>query len=198
MTNQLMNKSTDIEHEVAKLIRDRRSRRAYDSRPVEDEKIRSLFEAARWAPSSSNEQPWKYVYATHQQPLWQQLFDCLFDGNKLWAKDAPVLILSLARRHFVRNQQPNGYATYDLGAANAFMSLEAVDLGLQLRQMGGYDHARVRAELNIPDDYVLGAMIAVGYPGDLNSLPDFLREREISQRERTVQQEFVMNEKFEP
>ena len=192
-----MNKSTEFHHPIASLIKNRRSLRAYDPRALEQATIHSLFEAVRWAPSSSNEQPWMYIYATKSQPeLWQKLFDCLNEGNKLWAKDAPLLIQSLARKNFERNDQPNDYAHYDLGAANSFLSLQAVELGLQLRQMGGYNRDRAKELLNIPDTYELGPMIAVGYPGDPDKLPKNLRLRELSPRERILQSDFTMNKTF--
>jgi nitroreductase len=192
-----MNKSTELHHPIASLIKNRRSLRAYDGRPIEPEKIHSLFEAVRWAPSSSNEQPWTYIYATSEQPeLWQKLFDCLNDGNKIWAKDAPLLILSMARKNFEANNQPNGFAHYDLGAANSFLALQAVELGLQLRQMAGYSQAKAKELLNIPDTFALGAMIAVGYPGDPAQLPEHLRQRELAARERNTQSEFTRNKIF--
>jgi len=192
-----MLKSTELEHPVTDVIKNRKSVRAYSDRLIETQKINSLFEAVRWAPSSSNGQPWLYLYATKEQPeLWNNLFDCLLDGNKIWAKDAPLLMISLARKNFMANDKPNHYAFYDLGAANAFLSIQAVELGLQLRQMGGYDPAKAKQNLNIPDDYHLGAMIAVGYPGDPETLPENLKARELSPRDRFVQQEFVMNKAF--
>ena len=192
-----MTKTSELHHPIASLIKNRRSLRAYDPRPIEQEKIHSLFEAVRWAPSSSNEQPWMYVYATKDQPeLWQKLFDCLNEGNKIWAKDAPLLILSLARKNFERNDLPNGFAYYDLGAANSFLSLQAVELGLQLRQIGGYSQSRAKESLHLPDTYVLGALITVGYPGDPEKLPENLRLRELAARERIPQADFTMNKTF--
>lgn len=192
-----MNKSSELHHPVAKLIKNRRSLRAYDTRPIEPEKIHSLFEAVRWAPSSSNEQPWRYIYATKEQPeLWQKLFDCLSDGNKIWAKDAPLLMLSLTRRNFVSSDRPNNFANYDLGAANSFLSLQAVELGLQLRQMAGYSQAKAKESLNISDEFAMGTMIAIGYPGNPEALPQVLRVRELAPRERFLQSEFALNKSF--
>jgi nitroreductase len=192
-----MQKSIEIEHPVSEVIKKRKSVRAYSDRLIETQKINSLFEAVRWAPSSSNGQPWLYLYATKEQPeLWNNLFDCLLDGNKIWAKDAPLLMISLARKNFIANDKPNHYAFYDLGAANAFLAIQAVELGLQLRQMGGYDPEKAKLNLNIPDSYHMGAMIAVGYPGDVTSLPENLRLRELAPRDRFVQQEFVLNNTF--
>jgi nitroreductase len=156
-----------------------------------------LFEATRWAPSSTNEQPWLYIYATHDQDeLWNKLFTCLNEGNKIWAKDAPLLILSLARKNFTRFHGVNSYAMYDLGGANSFLSLQAVELGLQVRQMAGFHHERTVKNLNIPDQYEVGVFIAVGYPGDATNLPENLKLRELAPRERILQQEFVMNRTF--
>ena len=192
-----MQTSTEFETPVLEVIKTRRSRRAYSSQPIEPEKIKSLFEAARWAPSSNNEQPWAYIYATKDQAeLWSKLFDLLNDGNKSWVKDAALLGISLARKNFVLNGKPNSLAKYDLGGANAFLTLQATGLGLNIHQMGGYDHQRAFANLNIPDDYELGAMMAIGYPGDVEQLPENLKQRELAPRHRYVQEEFVMNKTF--
>src|SRR5687767_374801 len=120
-----MQKSAEFESPILDVIQMRRSRRAYLEKPVELEKINSLFEAARWAPSSVNEQPWIYLYATkNQQELWGKIFDALNEGNKIWAKNAPLLIVSLVRKNFIRNDHPNTSARYDLGGANALLSLQ--------------------------------------------------------------------------
>lgn len=192
-----MDKSSSIEHPVSDLILKRRSIRAFLPQPVELEKIYSLFEATRWAPSSTNEQPWIYIYATPDQPeLWNKMFDTLNPGNKIWAKDAPLLILSLARKNFTRYPGQNAHALYDLGAANAFLSLQAVELGLQVRQMAGFNAAKIIENLNVPDTFEVGVLIAVGYPGDPENLPEQLKHREQAPRERYLQHEFVMNKAF--
>ena len=192
-----MQKSHLIEYPVMNLIRDRKSIRAFSSAAVEPEKINSLFEATRWAPSSTNEQPWVYIYATPQQTdLWNKLFSALNEGNKIWAKDVPLLILSLARKHFTRYATANAHAMYDLGAANAFLSLQAVELGLQVRQLAGFNSEVARTNLNIPDQFELGVFIAVGYPGDPEVLPVKLQVREAEPRERYSQHVFVMNHAF--
>ena len=192
-----MQKSTEFELEVLPEIQNRRSRRAYSSTPLESEKIQSLFEAARWAPSSLNEQPWVYIYATKDQPeLWNKLLSVLNEGNITWASDAPLLILSLYRKNLLRNNQPNGSAKYDLGGANAFLSLQATSLGLNVHQMGGYDRQKAKDVLNIPDSFDFGVMMAIGYPGDPATLSENLKQREVAPRERYIQQEFAMNKSF--
>ncbi len=195
--NEAMEKSSSIEHPVLDLIKKRRSVRAFSSEPIEADKINSLFEATRWAPSSSNEQPWVYIYATrNQSELWDKLFEPLNDSNKVWVKDAPLLILSLARKTFSVYGSMNEHAMYDLGGANSFLSLQAVEFGMQVRQMAGFNSGKVVQNLNIPDTYEVGVYIAVGYPGDPSNLPDKLKQREIAPRERFLQQEFVMNRTF--
>jgi nitroreductase len=191
-----MERSNEIHHPVTELIKNRRSIRAFSDTPVEQEKINSLFEATRWAPSSTNEQPWTFIYATKGQELWEKLFAPLNEGNKIWAKDAPLLILSLARKNFTRYPGPNAHALYDLGAANAFLSLQAVELGLQVRQMAGFDLQQTVERLNIPEQYQVGVFMAVGYPGDPESLPENLKRRETAPRERFLQDVFVMNQSF--
>jgi nitroreductase len=192
-----MQKSAEFGSPVLDVIKKRRSRRAYADRMVEADKIRSLFEAARWAPSSLNEQPWFYIYATKDQPLWNKIFDALKEGNKVWARQAPLLILSLARKNFIRLDSPNPSARYDLGAANAFLSLQAAHLGLNVHQMAGFDADAIIRNLGVPADlYEPVIIMAIGYLGDIEQLPENLKARESAPRERYVEQEFVMNKSF--
>ncbi|MBL0742072.1 nitroreductase family protein [Chryseolinea lacunae] len=192
-----MQKSHHVEHPISELIKNRKSPRAFSRQPIDADRIRSLFEATRWAPSSTNEQPWVYVYATHDQTeLWDKLFSCLNESNKVWAKGAPLLILSLARKNFTRYPGANAHAMYDLGGANSFLSLQAVELGMQVRQMAGFSYEKTIEQLNIPDTYEVGVFMAVGYPGDPETLPEKLKLREMAPRERFLQNEFVMNHIF--
>ena len=192
-----MEKSDQFQYPILDLIKNRKSTRAFSPQPIETERIASLFEATRWAPSSTNEQPWIYMYATREQPeFWNTLFSCLNEGNQIWAKDAPLLILSLARKNFSRFSGTNAYAMYDLGGANSFLSLQAVELGLQVRQMAGFHLQKTIDLLNIPSQFEVGVFIAVGYPGDPQTLPENLKARELAPRERFLQQEFVMNAPF--
>lgn len=189
--------SSSVEAPVLKVIETRRSSRAYSDRVVEPEKIQSLFEAARWAPSSVNEQPWVYIYATKEQPeLWSKIFDTLNPGNQVWAKDAFVLVMSLTRKNYLRNGMINTSARYDLGAANAFLSLQAVELGLNVHQIGGFDPEKGRKNLNIPSEYDLRVILAIGYPGDAATLPDNLKLREAAPRQRYTKETFVYNREF--
>jgi nitroreductase len=196
MNNELtaMTKSANIEFKVAELIKQRKSSRAFSPKSVEPEKIKSLFEAARWSASSMNEQPWQYLFATREQTeLWNKFFSVLNESNKTWVQNVPLLIFSVTRKIFTRFNSPNAYTLYDLGAANTLLSIQAVDLGLQVRQMAGYDHQKAREIFNVPDDYELGVMMAVGYPAPLETLTEDIRAKELAVRERLLQEHFVKN-----
>ena len=192
-----MEKSSNFDHPISDLIKSRKSIRAFSGREIEPEKIYSLFEATRWAPSSSNEQPWIYLYALPGQvELWNKFFEPLNESNKIWAKGSGLLIASLARKNFSRFDSTNSHALYDLGAANAFLSLQAVELGLQVRQMAGFNRLKAIENLEVPETFEVGVFMAVGYPGDPETLPEHLKKRELAPRERYTQQEFVMNKTF--
>lgn len=177
---------------IHELLAGRWSPRAFDERLIEPEKMHSLFEAARWAPSSNNGQPWRFFLATKdRKPEWNRLFDCLLEGNRTWAYRAPVLILSVASLNFEESGKPNRHALHDTGMATENLVLQATALGLATRQMAGFDAEKARADLKIPSGYEPVAMIAVGYPGDPSILPDRLRQREQAVRARNGVSTFV-------
>jgi nitroreductase len=154
--------------------------------------VRSLLEAARWAASSYNEQPWHFIVATKEDPAeFERLLGCLVPGNAQWAKDAPVLMLSVAKLRYDADGTPNRHAFHDVGQATANLVLQATSLGLAAHQMGGLDAARAREEFSIPEGYEPVVAIAVGYPGDPDRLPDGLRARERAPRTRRELAEFV-------
>jgi len=180
-----MEKPADTQYPIHDLLRQRWSPRGFDDRPIEPEKLRSLFEAARWAPSSNNEQPWRFIVANKDyETEWNRLLACLVEGNRKWAYRAPVLILSVASLNFEDDSTPNRHAFHDTGMAVENLVLQATALGLSTHQMAGFDVEKARADLKIPSGYEPVAMIAVGYPGDLASLPDRLQERELQPRSR--------------
>ena len=180
-----MEKPADMQHPIHDLLKRRWSPRAFSDRPVEAEKLRILFEAARWAPSSNNEQPWRFIVATKDDETeWNRLFACLVEGNRKWAYRAPLLILSAAGLNFEDDSRPNRHAFHDTGMAVENLVLQATALGLATHQMAGFDVEKARVDLKIPSGYEPVAMIAVGYPGDPASLSDRLRERELQPRVR--------------
>jgi len=173
------------------LIRHRWSPRAFDSKPVETEKLRSLFEAARWAPSSYNAQPWYFIVGTKDDPEnYKRVLESLIEFNQGWAKNAPVLALSVAKLKF-DDGKPNRHAFHDVGQAAANLSLQAEALGLAVHQMAGIEPEKARKLFDIPADYEAVAGIAIGYPGDPASLPEGLRERELAPRQRKPLDSFV-------
>jgi nitroreductase len=174
-------------------IRDRWSPRAFADRPVDRDTLGSLLEAARWAASSSNEQPWMFIAARKEDgPAFQKVLSCLVPFNQDWAKKAAVLMLSLARKTFAGNGNPNRHAFHDVGAATAQLTVQATSLGLYVHPMGGIEIDRIRSEYALPDDVEPVAGIAIGWPGDPDTLPDKLREREKASRERKSLDEIVL------
>lgn len=177
---------------IHELIRHRWSPRAFDSRPVEPEKLRSLFEAARWAASSYNAQPWHFIVATKADPEnYKKILDSFVEFNQGWAKSAPVLALSVAGMKFEHNGTPNHHAFHDVGQAAAYLALEAANLGLQVHQMAGILPDKARQIFSIPEGYEAVAGIAIGYPGDPATLPDNLRAQEHAPRSRKPLDSFV-------
>ena len=187
-----MEKPADARYPVHDLIRRRWSPRAFADRPVEPEKLRSLLEAARWAPSSFNEQPWSFIIATREnREEFERMLSCLVEGNVAWTKNAPVLMLSVAELKFERTGKPNRHAFHDVGLAAENLVIQATALGLVVHQMAGIHVEKAREVYHIPEGYEAVAGIAVGYPGDPATLPEPLREREQALRARKPLESFV-------
>jgi nitroreductase len=192
-----LQKTAETSAPIHDVISRRWSPRAFDSRPVEPEKLRSLFEAARWAASSYNAQPWFFIVATKDDPEnFKKILDCFVEFNQGWAKNAPVLALSVARLKFEHNGDPNRHAFHDVGQAAANLALQATHLGLQVHQMAGILPDKARQIFGIPDGYEAVAGFAIGYPGDHNVLPDQLRQRELEPRSRKPLASFVFTGKW--
>ena len=183
---------------VHELIRHRWSPRSFTEKQVSPEDLATILDAGRWAASSYNEQPWRFIVATKEDPAaYEKLLGLLVPFNQAWAKFAPVLILMVAKKTFSHNKSPNGYALHDAGAALATMGLEATALGLRIHSMAGFDHDRARSELHIPDDYAIGAFSALGYPGSPDQLPEGLKQQELSARTRKPLSELVFTTTWE-
>ena len=188
-----MEKPAATEFPIHELLARRWSPRAFAERPVEREKLLALFEAARWAPSCYGDEPWSYIVARKQDDgeAYERLLGCLVEGNRVWAQAAPVLALSVARAAFARNGQPNPHAWHDVGAASMSLCVEATALGLFVHQMAGFDAAQARAQFGIPQGFDPVAALAIGYPGETQSLPEKLRQREMAPRLRKPVAEFL-------
>ncbi len=187
-----MEKPAETDTPMHDLLRRRWSPRAFADRPVEVDKLRSLIEAARWAPSSFNEQPWAYLMAARDNPEeFARLLSVLTEGNVAWAQRAPVLMLSIAKLNFERNGRPNRHAFHDVGLASASLIMQATALGLVAHQMAGFDAGKARELFAIPEGWEPVAAIALGYPGEPESLPERLRSRELEPRTRKPLEQFV-------
>lgn len=192
-----LQKTAETSAPIHDVISQRWSPRAFDSRPVEPDKLRSLFEAARWAASSYNAQPWFFIVATkNDSEDFRKILDCFIEFNQSWAKNAPVLALSVARLKFEHNGEPNRHAFHDVGQAAATLALQATHLGLQVHQMAGILPDKARQIFSIPEGYEAVAGFAIGYPGDHNVLPDQLRQRELEPRSRKPLASFVFTGKW--
>jgi nitroreductase len=173
------------EYPLHPLLSRRKSIRAFSDKPVEPEKLRSLLEAARWAPSSSNIQPWRFVVATKEQPKnYELLLSLLVEQNKICAAKATVLILSVAKLTHEAGERPNKFALHDVGLASASMTFQVTSLGLAVHQMGGFNAEKAKTVLNIPKDFEPVALIALGYGDATDFLPQYLLERELAPRVR--------------
>lgn len=193
----VLTKPAQTEAPIHDVLNHRWSPRAFDSRPVEPEKLRSLFEAARWAASSFNAQPWYFIVATKDDPEnFKRVLDCFVEFNQGWAKGAPVVAISVAGLKFAHNDQPNRHAFHDVGQAAANLALQATSLGLQIHQMGGILPEKAREIFGIPEGYEAVAGIALGYPGDPASLPDGMRQQEVAPRQRKPLSSFVFTGKW--
>lgn len=179
-----MNKSAFTHRILSENIKNRWSPRAFDSRPVEEEKLFSILEAGRWAASAFNEQPWRFVVTQKGEEKYEKILASLVEWNQQWAGNAPVLILNLAKKTFSRNGKPNTTAQYDLGQAVANMAIEAVHQGLVSHQMSGFDAEKATASLGISDDFAAVSVLALGNYGYADALPDDMYQSEMAVRER--------------
>ena len=188
-----MKNPAPAEFPIHDLIRDRWSPRAFAEKDVAPETLRSLFEAARWAPSSSNEQPWSFLVATKNDPEnFSKALEPLVEFNVGWARHAAVLGFAVSELAFAKNKAPNRNAQYDTGAAMALLSIEATARGLFVHQMAGFDPETCREVFSIPAGFEAIAAFAIGHPGDAASLPQPYRDRETVPRSRKPIRDFVM------
>jgi nitroreductase len=193
-----MEKPAPTQVPIHPLLSGRWSARALDpERPVEPEKLDAILEAARWAPSCNNDQPWSYLVFDASDPeALEQARSCLVEGNA-WARKAPLLLLSVAREHFAYNGKPNRHGQHDVGLASENLVLQGTELGLVTHQMAGFDSDKARRLFGIPEGHTPMAMIALGYPGKIEALPEPLQQREGAPRTRKPVEEWVFWGKWE-
>jgi nitroreductase len=185
-------KHATVDHPIQELLSQRWSPYAFADRDVSADDLRALFEAARWAPSSRNEQPWSYVVALRgDAEAFGRLLSCLVEANQVWARHAPVLALGIIRETFARGGKRNTAARHDLGLAAGNLLAEATARGLAVHQMIGILPDRAREVYAIPEHSTALTALAIGYAGDPASLPEGLRERDLTPRTRRPLAEFV-------
>jgi nitroreductase len=178
---------------VLPAVLSRWSPRSFSSREVSAADLKTVFEAAHWAASAYNEQPWRFLVGRRGSPAYKKIFSTLIGFNQSWAGTAPVLILGVASTKFSHNGTTNGYGVYDLGAAASYLTLQAAALGLATHQMAGFDQGIARKAFEIPEDYAFGSVIALGYQGEPTALGnEQLIALETQPRERKPLKEFVL------
>jgi nitroreductase len=188
-----MEKPANSEYPIHPLLQQRWSPLAFSKKPITPETIASLLEAARWTASCFNEQPWQFIVATQEKPEeFNKLLSCIVEANQVWAKNAPVLMIAVAKMNFEKNGNPNRHAFYDVGAAVCSLTVQATSVGLFVHQMAGFDVEKTREVYQIPSGYEPTTAIAIGYPGDPQSLPEEYQQREFAPRQRKPQDTFVL------
>jgi nitroreductase len=174
-------------------IVNRRSALAFSSQMVSEENIRLIFEAARWAPSAYNEQPWRFFYASRSNfDSFKKLIACLVPANAEWAASSSLIIISTAKKHLTLNGEENGYALHDTGLATANLLIQAEAMGMVTHVMGGFNKEMAARALNLPNEYFPVAAIAVGFSGDVNQLNTFNKKRAMAPRQRKEGEEIAI------
>ena len=170
--------------ELHELISERYSPRAFSDKPITKEQIKTILKAASLAASSYNEQPWRFIYALKSNPIaFDKMFNCIMEFNHAWAKHATALIVCVVKDNLSLNDKPNTHAWHDMGLAVGNLSIQALSMGIYVRQMGGFDSEIAKTQLSIPDGYTPTSVIALGYLGDVDQLPQHLQEREKALKE---------------
>jgi len=163
---------------------------------VEKEKLQRIFEAARWSPSAYNEQPWRFIVGEKGRETYNKILNSLVDMNIRWAKNAPVLIVSLAKKNFNHNNRENIHSIYDVGQSVAYMTIQAMHEGLYTHQMAGFHFEMIKNHFNIPDEFYIVTVIAIGYLGKSDILDKDLKIRELADRERKDIGEIFYTDRF--
>jgi len=179
--------------EIHELITRRWSPVAFDAKPIDYDKIHLLFEAAKWAPSGRNGQPWRFIFATREMPDFKVLLDLLDEDNQVWAKTAPMLVLALAQVISTYKNRPNRLAFYETGMAVSNLLIQATHMDLYVHQMAGYDVERAKETLVIPTRYEPTAMMAIGHKGDVSQLPPKVAAWEKRKRTRMEISKFLVS-----
>lgn len=191
-----MDKPAKTNFDIHPLLKGRWSPRSFTDQKVGKESLQRIFEAARWTPSSSNDQPWRFIVGTKGDKTWEKIMETLVDFNQKWAKLAPVLALSIGKKISDKNGRPSKTFIYDVGQSVAHITFQAMQEGLFVHQMGGFSAQKATDLFNIPDDYQVITAFAIGHKGAPDLLEENFAEMEKSERERHPASDFVFSESF--
>lgn len=190
-------KKSAIKHPVLDIIEKRWSPRSFQDKAIPKEDLMSMFEAARWAPSSFNGQPWRFIIANREdKENYKRLYDCLIEFNQGWVEPAPILGISIGRKRFEQTDKANKHHLHDVGLAMSLLVLEGMQRGVYVHQMSGFDVDKTHELLEIPEGYEPCAMFVLGYPGSPDQLSDELKEKELATGERKPMEEMLFEGKF--
>jgi nitroreductase len=190
-----MEKPAKTNYQLHAFLEKRWSPRAFSEKKVEKEKLQRIFEAARWAPSASNEQPWHYIVGEAGDETFKKIFECLVEFNQLWVKTAPVAMITVGRTK-LKNGKAYPWNKYDVGQSVAHLTFQATHEDLWVHQMGGFDADKAGELFDIPEGYKAITAIAVGYMGDYKVLPPRMQKSELAERERKKMDTFVFSGNF--
>jgi nitroreductase len=194
-TTKQENTTRRADHNINSIFVNRWSPRSMTGEEINDNDLMSLFEAARWAPSSFNNQPWRFIYSKRTGSEWSKFLDLLNEGNRIWAKEAGVLVVIISRKNFEYNEKPSITHQFDAGAAWENLALEASIRGIVAHGMQGFDNQKTRENSNIPDNFDVMAMIAIGKRGPIEKLPPKLQQVE-HPNDRKSLKEIIMEGRF--
>jgi len=192
----MASKEAQPDFPIHSLLAKRWSPRAFQNKKVEREKLLSIFEAARWSPSGSNQQPWTYIVGMKGDNTYKRIFECLVEFNQIWTKTVPVLVLSCGKKVMNEKEEINPYYMYDVGQSVAHMTFQAMHEGLHIHQMGGFDTEKTVRLFEIPAKYKPLSVIAIGYLGEHTLLPERMQKSELDERTRFESKEWIFSGKF--
>lgn len=198
MTDIQENKIAKTDHPIYHLLAERWSPRMFANQDISRGELKILLEAARWAPSSNNEQPWRFIYAFRGSRGYEKIFSCLSDFNQKWVRNAPVLLLTAFRKKFGSGKD-NFHALHDLGLAAASLTVQAQSMGIGVHQMAGVSWKKAHEVFDVTDEFHVATAIAIGYyGGDPSNLPEDLEKSEVKERKRMPQEDFAWEGRWQP
>lgn len=192
----MISKEASTRVDIHQLLKNRWSPRAFSDKPVEKEKLERIFEAARWSPSASNEQPWYFIMGQKGDKTFDKIFDTLVEFNQLWVKTAPVAVVTVGRIHLLKSGKPNPWYRYDVGQSVAHLTFQAAHEGLWVHQMGGFDEIKAKELFSIPESFEAVTVFALGYMGDYTVLHPNQQKLELAVRERKPVSDFLFSDTF--